>query len=114
MRESPFYESVIQRGIEQGIEQGMERGIERGIEQGIERGIEQGMERGIEQGIEQGTRQTTIENTLSVLTARFPDADVPAVKPALEAIRDINRLKQVSLTAALVSSFREFRRGLDT
>ena len=81
MRESPFYEHVIQRGVELGIER--------------------------------GTRQTTIENTLSVLTARFPNADVNAVKPELEAITDINRLKQVNLNASLVSSFHEFRRGLD-
>jgi len=92
MRESPFYELVMQRGIE--------------------RGIEQGIERGIEQGIERGARETTIENTLAVLTARFPQADVNAVKPVLEAITDLNRLKQLNLTASLAQSFEAFRHVL--
>ncbi len=125
MRESPFYERVMQRGIEQGIEQGIERGIEqgiergieqgieRGIEQGIERGIEQGIERGIEQGIEQGARETTIENTLVVLTTRFPNADVDTLKPTLEAIADLKRLKQLNLNALLAPSFQAFQHGLE-
>jgi len=84
MRESPFYELVMQRGIE----------------------------RGIEQGIERGARETTIENTLAVLKARFPQADVNAVKPVLEAITDLNRLKQLNLTASLAQSFEAFRHVL--
>ena len=100
MQESPFYEHVIQRGDK--------RGYERGIEQGIERGIE----RGIEQGIEQGARQTSIENTLTVLKARFPDADVDVLIPRLEAIVDLNELKQVSLDASLAASFHDFEETL--
>ena len=34
MRESPFYEIVLQRGIEQGMAQGIEQGMAQGIEQG--------------------------------------------------------------------------------
>ena len=94
MQESPFYERVMERGIQQGMERGREQGIE--------------------QGIEQGTRQTTIENTLLVLTTRFPDADVNALKLELEAITDINHLKQVNLNALLASSFREFQQQLNT
>lgn len=72
------------------------------------------IQRGIEQGIEQGARQTTIENTLATLEARFPDIDVNALKPSLEAITDLNRLKALNLNASLVTSFHAFQRKLAT
>ena len=49
----------------------------------------------LQQGIEEGARQTSIESTLTILTKRFPGADIPAVKSRLEAIENLNRLKQV-------------------
>ena len=92
MQESPFYERVMQRGIAQGIEQGDQQGYERGIEQ--------------------GARQMSIENTLAVLTARFPNTDINAMRQSLEAITDINRLKQISLNASLAASFQDFQETL--
>ncbi len=71
-------------------------------------------ERIIQRGIEQGARQTTIENTLATLEARFPDVDVNALKPSLEAITDLNRLKALNLNASLVTSFHAFQRKLAT
>ena len=82
------------------------------IQRGIERGIEQGDERGYKRGIEQGARQNSIENTLATLKARFPQADVNAIIPRLEAIADINQLKQVNLNASLADSFLEFQKTL--
>ncbi len=67
----------------------------------------------IAQGVEQGARQMSIENTVAVLEARFPGVDVNALKPRLEAIADINRLKQVSLNASLAPSFHDFQEGLE-
>ena len=84
MQNSPFYEHVIQRGDEQGYKR----------------------------GIEQGARQNSIENTLATLKARFPQADVNAIIPRLEAIDDINQLKQVNLNASLADSFLEFQKTL--
>ena len=71
------------------------------------------MQRGIERGIERGARENAIESTLAILTARFPHADVNALKPALEAIADLNRLNELNLTASLTPSFREFQHGLE-
>ena len=68
----------------------------------------------MQRGIEQGARETTIENMLTVLGARFLNADVNAVKPRLEVIADLNRLKQLNLEASLVSDFETFQRGLET
>ena len=67
----------------------------------------------LQQGIEQGARQTSIESTLTILTERFPGADIPAVKSRLEAIENLNRLKQVNLTASIATSFRAFREQLE-
>ena len=67
----------------------------------------------LQQGIEQGARQTSIESTLTILTKRFPGADIPVVKSRLEAIEDLNQLKQVNLTASIATSFRAFREQLE-
>lgn len=67
----------------------------------------------IEEGIAQGARETTVENTLAILTARFPNADVNVLKPAMEAISDLNRLKQLNLNASLAESFRAFQDELE-
>jgi hypothetical protein len=71
------------------------------------------IQRGIEQGIERGARQAMIENILAVLEARFPDADVNTLSPRLEAIEDLNSLKQLNLNASLANSFRAFQERLE-
>ena len=67
----------------------------------------------IEQGIEQGARQMSIESTLTILTRRFPGTDVLRVKSRLEAIADLDRLKQLNLTASIAESFPAFREQLE-
>ena len=79
----------------------------------IETAGEERYQQGIQQGIEQGARQTSIESTLTILSRRFPNADIPAVKPLLEAIDDLNRLKQLNLNASIATSFHAFREGLE-
>ena len=74
--------------------------------------IELSEQRGIQQGIEQGSRRTSIESTLAILNTRFPDADADTLTSALEAIEDLNRLKQLTLEASLVESFRTFQERL--
>lgn len=69
-------------------------------------------ERVIQRGIEQGARQMSIENTLAVLKARFSNTDVNALRQKLEAITDINLLKQISLNASLAASFQDFQETL--
>ena len=74
--------------------------------------IELSEQRGIQKGIEQGSRRTSIESTLAILNTRFPDADVAPLTPVLEAVEDLNRLKQLNLEASLVESFRAFQEHL--
>ena len=75
--------------------------------------IELSEQRGIQKGIEQGARRTSIESTLAILNKRFPDADADTFTPALEAIEDLNRLKQLILEASVVESFHAFRERLE-
>ena len=105
MQESPFYLDVIQ--------QGKVLGREEGIELGREEGIELGERRGIERGIERGARQTSIESTLDILADRFPSADVNALKDTLEAIDDLDRLKQLNINAYRAESLHAFQQSLN-
>ena len=89
MQESPFYERVLQQGVEKGIAQG------------------------VEQGIAQGARQMSIESTLRILTGRFPGADISLVEPRLEAIEDLDRLRELTFNASIAKSFRAFREALE-
>lgn len=70
-------------------------------------------ERVMQRGITQGARQTNIENTIATLNARFPNDDVNALKPKLEAIDELDRLKQLNLNASLATSFRQFQQQLE-
>ena len=70
---------------------------------------EEVIKRWLEQGIERGAREATIENTLTVVTERFPFADIVALKSRLEGISDINRLKQLGVAASLVPTFEAFQ-----
>ena len=79
----------------------------------IELSEQRGIQQGLQQGIEQGTRRTSIESTIAILNTRFPDADVDTLTPTLEAIEDLNRLKQLNLEASLVESFRAFQEHLE-
>ena len=75
--------------------------------------IEISEKRGHQRGLEQGTRRTSIESTLAILNRRFPDTDADTLKPALEAIADINRLKQLNLEAFFIETFHAFREQVD-
>ncbi|MDE0399391.1 MAG: hypothetical protein OXL96_16470 [Candidatus Poribacteria bacterium] len=67
-----------------------------------------------QQGIEQGARRTSIENTLAILNTRFPDANLQTLTPVLEAIDDLNRLKQLNIEASVVDTFHAFEERLQT
>ena len=73
---------------------------------------EERIKRWLEQGIERGAREATIENTLTVVTERFPFADIVELKSRLEGISDIDRLKQLGVAASLVPSFEAFQSKL--
>ena len=72
------------------------------------------LQQGIEQGIEQGTKQTTIESILLCLDTRFQVNTEETLKPALEAIDDLPRLKQLLRAAIQTQSLDAFITALKT
>ena len=76
--------------------------------------LQQGIAQGREEGIEQGARRTSIESILAILNTRFPAADVHTLTPTLEAIADLNRLKQLNIEASVIDSFHAFQERVNT
>ena len=74
---------------------------------------EERYQQGIEQGIEQGARQMSIESTVAILNSRFPHIDTNALRSRLEALDDLDRLRQVNLQASIAKSFEAFQEDLD-
>ena len=79
----------------------------------IELSEQRGLQQGIKQGIKQGERRASIESTLAILNTRFPEAEVDTLTSALEAIEDINRLKQLNIEASVIDSFHAFQEQID-
>ena len=79
----------------------------------LQQGEARGINLGREEGITLGARQTSIESTLNVFTHRFPSADINALKRQLEAIDDLNRLKQLNLFVYTAKSLHDFQQSLN-
>lgn len=72
-----------------------------------------GIEQGIEKGIEQGGRQRAIEDILEVLEIRFDLSEAHPLSTRIEAIEDLQRLKQLHRAAIQVPNLEAFQRVLD-
>ena len=66
----------------------------------------------IEQGIEQGAKDTAIESILLFLDTRFEANTAETLKPTLEAIEDLQRLKHLLREATQTQSLEAFTRTL--
>ena len=69
-------------------------------------------ERATQQGYQAGVKEGTIEGILEVLVLRFQSDVAQTVKPNLEAIDDLQRLKQLHRTAILADRFEDFQQVL--
>ncbi len=67
----------------------------------------------LQDGIKQGTHETSIRYILTVLTARFPDADISRAASALESVGDIERLTELHTLALSVPNFTAFLQACD-
>lgn len=72
------------------------------------------IEQGKEIGIEQGAKETTIESILLFLDTRFEANTTETLKPTLEAIDDLQRLKHLLREAIRTQSLEAFTRTLTT
>ncbi len=71
--------------------------------------LQQGIEHGIEQGIEQGARESTIEGILEALEIQFRESGAQTLKPMLESIEELQRLKDLRRAVLQVNSLDEFK-----
>ena len=71
------------------------------------------LQQGIDQGIEQGARESTIEGILEALEIQFHTSGVPTLKPMLESIEELQRLKDLRRAAMQVSSLDAFQTLID-
>ena len=78
------------------------------VEAARARAFEQGMER----GMEQGRGQVAIELLLGLLETRFQPAAVRNLRPLLETIDDMERLKQLAPAAASAENLETFLEAL--
>ena len=76
--------------------------------------LERGIQQGIEQGIEKGAKESTIESILLVLDTRFEANTTQTLRPSLEAIDDVQRLKSLLRKAAQTQSLQTFISNLTT
>ena len=76
--------------------------------------IQQGIEQGKVEGIEQGAKETTIESILLFLDSRFQANTAQTLKPTLEAIDDLPRLKQLLREATQTQTLDAFITALKT
>lgn len=69
-------------------------------------------EQGIQQGIQQGARESIIEGILESLAFKFSNRGVPDLKPMLENIENLQRLKELRREALGVDSLKIFKQML--
>ena len=82
------------------------------IQEFVDEATAKGIEQGLERGLERGERKATIESILALLGTRFPPNTVQILRPALETIDDLPRLKELLLAAPYVENFEEFAQTL--
>jgi flagellar biosynthesis/type III secretory pathway protein FliH len=64
LRESPYYQEILQEGREEGIVKGLEEGLQKGLEEGLQKGLQEG----VQKGKPEGQRETL----LAIVQIRFP------------------------------------------
>jgi predicted transposase YdaD len=74
--------------------------------------MEEAKIQGREEGREEGERNGTIESILTLLGVRFQSDAVQALKPALETIDDLQRLKRLLIAAPHAQSLEAFTQTL--
>ncbi|WP_293102958.1 DUF4351 domain-containing protein [Moorena sp. SIOASIH] len=90
LRESPWYQEILQEGVAQGIEQGIQQGVAQGIEQGIQEERRGGLER--------------------ILKLRF--SEIPSEISVRIQSLTLEQLEELMATALTVNSLDEFMQNL--
>ena len=82
------------------------------VENIIMTGAEALIERGKAEGIEQGERKFAVKSIMDLLGMQFPSDAVQSLKPELEQITDLNRLKVLIRATHTTDSLDAFKQTL--
>jgi predicted transposase YdaD len=76
--------------------------------------LQEGLERGVQQGLEQGKLEGRRQDILYLLRARFnpPEPRALAISKRLSALTDVDRLRNLLVEAAQAPSLEAFERHL--
>ena len=88
MQESPFFREYIQEAEERAMERGLERGLER------------------------GQKKCAIDLILELLSEQFQSEVIQTLKPDLERIDDLDRLKQLLRAVPKTPSLEAFTKSV--
>ena len=77
-----------------------------------EKAIKPAVEEALARGFEEGERKATIATILSFLETRFQTTSVHSLRPLLETIDDVERLRQLAPAAASAESLETFLEAL--
>ena len=95
LRESPYYQEILQEGREEGLEEGLKKGLEEGLEKGHKEGKLEGLR----------------ESLLAIVRARFPKM-VRLAKGQAAIIDDPKELESLAVKVSLAQNAQEARRVL--
>lgn len=99
LRESPYYQEILQEGREEGLVKGLEEGLQKGRKAGLEEGIQEGKLKGQQ------------EMLLAIVQARFPIMSRLA-KKLIAAIDDPASLQGVTIKISMAQTDTEVQQYL--
>jgi predicted transposase YdaD len=109
LKESSFYQFIVEEGLEEGRKKGLEEGREEGLKEGRNEGLKEGRNEGLKEGrneglkegrnegLKEGRAQGVAETLNKLVAKRFPNLNVTA---EIEDIHDVSALQDLCLAVA--------------
>ena len=107
--ESPFYKSIIAKGLAQGRERGLKEGREQGLEQGREQGLEQGLEKGQLTALRQAIVDVVHERLPALV--QFAESQVATIHDPIQLRRLVVKMSTVPDTEQAKQAFLDTQQG---
>ena len=103
LRESPYYQEILQEGREEGLV--------KGLEEGLQKGRQVGRQEGLEEGVQKGRLEGQREMLLAIVRVRFPEM-VRLAKKLVTAIDDPTSLQDVTVKISMAQTDEEVQQYL--
>jgi predicted transposase YdaD len=123
LRESPWYNQILQEGLHEGHLQGFQEGHEEGLQEGWRKGRQEGRQEGRQQGRQEGRQEGRREGKLDgqreavvhLLQARFSPtgSHLADIADRLTLVKDEKHLQDLLVKAMYVSDLEAFREHLN-